>query len=181
MPSRTANELDKLANAFMWDDKPPLVKRNLLQMAVTEGGLGLPHALTVSKVLGLKTARMLAHTSSYLGRKLLLYWCSTRLDWLEVDRVTGPLAESPAPYYKAAAATARMLRRELPAGDVVANPPVRTVEALFRRQLSDEEARRGSMRGANYLLCTAAPLARCRTSCLKRHGKCCLLGNTCTS
>ncbi|KAH7973259.1 hypothetical protein HPB52_023324 [Rhipicephalus sanguineus] len=129
IPSRTASELSKLTNAFLWDDKPPLVKRNLLQLAVTEGGLGLPHAQTLGRVLALKTARMLAQARDYIGRNLLLYWCSARQDWLGVDQHTGPFAESPAPFYKTASATSRMLRTELPAGDVDADPPAR----IYRR------------------------------------------------
>ncbi|KAL1415266.1 hypothetical protein MTO96_029536 [Rhipicephalus appendiculatus] len=121
MPARTASQLTKLTNSFLWDGKPPPVKRNLLQLAVTEGGTGRA-------------------TSS--GEACSLYWSSVRDDWLDVDRHPGPSAESPAPFYKAASATMRMLKKEAPGCEVDADPPARIVEALTWHQLSVEDKQR---------------------------------------
>ncbi|KAH7939034.1 hypothetical protein HPB52_005069 [Rhipicephalus sanguineus] len=136
MPSRTASELSKLTNAFLWNNKPTLVKRNLLQLAVTEGGLGLPHSQTLGRVLALKTARTLAQVRDYVGRNLLLYWCSARQEWLGVDRHTGPFAE------QRRRPPACSERNGLPAIDVDVDPPARIVEDLTRLQLNENEKRR---------------------------------------
>ncbi|KAH7973273.1 hypothetical protein HPB52_023338 [Rhipicephalus sanguineus] len=63
MPRKTAVQLNKLINSLF---------RNMLQLPESSGGLGLPHVQTVSKMLGLKTARRLYHTAEYIGRKDLV-------------------------------------------------------------------------------------------------------------
>nr|XP_054921325.1 uncharacterized protein LOC129382025 [Dermacentor andersoni] len=57
MPSKTINQLNKLITAFLWENKPPPLKRNILQLAATSGGLGLLHIKTTTRLLALKTAR----------------------------------------------------------------------------------------------------------------------------
>lgn len=139
MPVKVATQLNKMLNAFLWNHKPPPVRRSLLQMAVTEGGLGLPHALTLSKILAVKTARSLFQAGDYLGRGLLLYWSGATNSWLGASRHSGPHAEIPSHFYRTASATMRMLTKETPDCDVDADPPTRIAEALNRAQLSDEE------------------------------------------
>ncbi|KAH6936662.1 hypothetical protein HPB50_020566 [Hyalomma asiaticum] len=90
IPRKTANQLNKLINALLWDGKPAPVKRNLLQLPECNGGLGLPHVLTTSKLLALKTARHLHQATDYIGKSLLLHWCSTSTDCLGADRHPGP-------------------------------------------------------------------------------------------
>lgn len=142
MPARTINQLSKLITAYLWEGKPPPLKRHLLHLAVSEGGLGLPHVQSAGRILALKTARALARASDYVGHNLLLYWSGARHDWLDAGRHTGPFAEAPAPYYKTAAATMRMLGNELPGCDVDEDPPARIVEAITMNQLSDADRKR---------------------------------------
>ncbi|KAH7973241.1 hypothetical protein HPB52_023199 [Rhipicephalus sanguineus] len=139
MPAKAATQLNKIITSFMWNGKPPLLRRSLRQMAVSEGGLGLPHALTLSKILALKTARTLFQASDYLGRGLLLYWSGASNNWLGASRQPVPLAETPSQFYKVASATMRMLSKEAPGCDVDADPPARIAEVLNRAQLSEEE------------------------------------------
>ncbi|KAH7961463.1 hypothetical protein HPB52_009284 [Rhipicephalus sanguineus] len=94
------------------------------------GGLGLPmlkpwaeHAITSDA------------TCSSIGA------APDKTGWAWIDH-TGPFAESPAPFYKTASATSRMLRTERPAGDVDADPPSRILEDLTRLQLNEDEKRR---------------------------------------
>lgn len=142
MPTRIANHLNQLITAFMWDGNPPPVKRHLLQLAPSEGGLGLPHVQTTSKILALKTARALAQKSDYAGRGLLLYWSSVGNDWLEAGGHSGPFAESPSPFYRVAAATMRMLAKEVPGCEIESDPPARLVETLTAHQLDEDDKRR---------------------------------------
>ncbi|KAH7935062.1 hypothetical protein HPB52_003627 [Rhipicephalus sanguineus] len=139
MPAKAATQLNRIITSFMWNGKPPLLRRSLLQMAVSEGGLGLPHALTLSKILALKTARSLFQASDYLGRGLLLYWSGASNNWLGASRQPVPLAETPSQFYKGASAAMRMLSKEAPGCDVDADPPARIAEVLNRAQLDEEE------------------------------------------
>ncbi|KAH7935801.1 hypothetical protein HPB52_013702 [Rhipicephalus sanguineus] len=123
MPTKTASQVTKMLGSFLWEGKPAPVRRTLLQLPESEGGLGLTHALTISKVLALKTARALFRSSDYVGRGLMRYWSSTSAAFLDADRPLGPLAETPSPFYKAAANTMRMLQREAPNCDVDEVPP----------------------------------------------------------
>ncbi|KAH7961435.1 hypothetical protein HPB52_009053 [Rhipicephalus sanguineus] len=164
MTARTASQLTKLTNSLLWDGKPPPVKRNILQLAVTEGGLGLPHVLNTSRVLALKTARTLAQARDFVRRGLLLYWSSVRNDWLGVDRHPGPFAESPAPFYKTASATMRMLSKEVPNCEVDADPPASIVEALTWHQLSEEDKQKAKHAKRELQpRSAAAPTAKHRT------------------
>ncbi|XP_075723836.1 uncharacterized protein LOC142765917 [Rhipicephalus microplus] len=142
MPSRIASALNKGITAFMWEGKPPPVRRHLLQLSTSDGGLGLPHDLTTGKILALKTARTLAKASVYAGRNLLLYWASVRNSWLDAGSYRGPFAVSPSPFYRAAAATMRMLTREVPGCEIDSDPPARLIETLTANQLHDEDRRR---------------------------------------
>ncbi|KAH6943270.1 hypothetical protein HPB50_018355 [Hyalomma asiaticum] len=142
IPRKTANQLNKLINALLWDGKPAPVKRNLLQLPECNGGLGLPHVLTTSKMLALKTARHLHQATDYIGKSLLLHWCSTSTDCLVADRHSGPKAESPSPFYKAVCNTKRMLDMEAPSCDIDKDPPACIVEVLTLNQLSTQETRR---------------------------------------
>lgn len=139
MPAKTATQLSKIINAFLWNGKPPPVRRHLLQLAVSEGGLGLPHVQSLAKILALKTARSLFQAGDYYGRRLLLYWSGANNTWLGASGHPGPLAEPPAPFYKAASATMRMLSKEAPSGNVDEDPPARLIEALTLSQLSDAD------------------------------------------
>ncbi|KAH7968013.1 hypothetical protein HPB52_005139 [Rhipicephalus sanguineus] len=139
MPTKTALQVTKMLGSFLWEGKPAPVRRTLLQLPESEGGLGLTHALTISKVLALKTARALFRSSDYVGRCLMRYWSSTSAAFLDADRPLGPLAETPSPFYKAAANTMRMLQREAPDCDVDEVPPARIAEEVARHQISDEE------------------------------------------
>ncbi|KAH7943961.1 hypothetical protein HPB52_013816 [Rhipicephalus sanguineus] len=67
------------------------------------------------------------------------YWSSTSAAFLDADRPLGPLAETPSPFYKAAANTMRMLQREAPDCDVDEVPPALIAEEVARHQISDEE------------------------------------------
>ncbi|KAH7957698.1 hypothetical protein HPB52_021908 [Rhipicephalus sanguineus] len=134
-----AEEVTKMLGSFLWEGKPAPVRRTLLQLPESEGGLGLSHALTISKVLALKTARALFRSSDYVGRGLMRYWSSTSAAFLDADRPLGPLAETPSPFYKAAANTMRILQREAPDCDVDEVPPARITEEVARHQISDEE------------------------------------------
>ncbi|KAH7976357.1 hypothetical protein HPB52_012614 [Rhipicephalus sanguineus] len=142
IPSRTVTQLNKLIGSLLWDDKPAPVKRHLLQLPENEGGLGLPHIMTMSKILALKTARCLHQATDFFGKGLLRYWCSTNTKFLDAERHLGPLAESPSPFYKTAANTKRMLDTEATECDVDKDPPIRIVEAITRHQLSPDEKRK---------------------------------------
>ncbi|KAH7973293.1 hypothetical protein HPB52_023358 [Rhipicephalus sanguineus] len=142
MPSKTANQMNKLIGDLLWDGQPAPVRRILLRLPVNKGGLGLPHVLTTSKVLPLKTARQLHQAGDYLGKNLLRYWCSTHTKFLEAERHTCPLAESPSAFYKTAANTWRMLETKAPECDIDQDPPVRIVECVTRRQLPEEDKRK---------------------------------------
>ncbi|KAH8027041.1 hypothetical protein HPB51_001627 [Rhipicephalus microplus] len=63
----------------------------------------------------------------------------------------GPLLRHPLPFYKTASATWRMLRQEVPEGDVDEDPPARIVEAITRKQLSDTEQKRAERAGRELL------------------------------
>ncbi|XP_037515129.1 uncharacterized protein LOC119391524 [Rhipicephalus sanguineus] len=139
MPTKTASQVAKMLGSFLWEGKPAPVRRTLLQLPESEGGLGLTHALTISKVLALKTARALFRSSDYVGRGLMRYWSSTSAAFLDADRPLGPLAETPSRFYKAAANTMRILQREAPDCDVDDVPPARITEEVARHQISDEE------------------------------------------
>ncbi|KAL1415268.1 hypothetical protein MTO96_029538 [Rhipicephalus appendiculatus] len=178
MPAKTANQLNELINSFLWDGKPALVRRNLLQLAVSEGGrLGLPHGLTSSKVLALKTARSLFEVGDYFGRGLLLYWSGATNGWLDAGRHARPLAESPSPFFRAASETMRMLGKEAPSCDGDADPPARTrrspyaepVERRGQAESQEREARDGNTR-------PQAHHERSTTSSGKMHGRCRLRG-----
>ncbi|KAH7984980.1 hypothetical protein HPB52_025195 [Rhipicephalus sanguineus] len=92
MPAKTLSQLNKMISSFLWDDKPAPVKRNLQQLPEGEGGLGLPHVATISRLLALKTVRFLHQASDFYGKGLLLYWSSTNTKYLYADRQPGPLA-----------------------------------------------------------------------------------------
>ncbi|KAH6933864.1 hypothetical protein HPB50_018619 [Hyalomma asiaticum] len=139
MPSKTASQLNGIINTLLWDGKPAPVKRNLLQLPESEGGLGLPHVMTIGRILALKTVRLLYQASDFFGKGLLLYWCSTNTKYLDADRHTGPVAEFPSPFYKMTANTKRMLDKEAPSCDIDRDPPARIAETLTRSQLSPEE------------------------------------------
>ncbi|KAH7963788.1 hypothetical protein HPB52_022898 [Rhipicephalus sanguineus] len=139
MPAKTANQLNMLINAFLWEGKPAPVKRSLLQLPPSEGGLGLPHVLTTSKVLTLKTARLLHQAGNYLGRGLLRYWCGTNNSCLDGHRYPGPLAETPSRFYKVASTTMRMIEKEAPDCDIDADPHARIGEILTCNRLGEEE------------------------------------------
>ncbi|KAH6940854.1 hypothetical protein HPB50_009081 [Hyalomma asiaticum] len=139
MPSKTASQLNSVINTLLWDGKPAPVKRNLLQLPESEGGLGLPHVMTIGRILALKTVRLLYQASDFFGKGLLLYWCSTNTKYLDADRHTGPVAEFPSPFYKMTANTKRMLDKEAPSCDIDRDPPARIAETLTRSQLSPEE------------------------------------------
>ncbi|KAH7969181.1 hypothetical protein HPB52_015561 [Rhipicephalus sanguineus] len=111
MPTKTATQLSKMIGFFLWEGKPAPVRRTLLQLPESEGGLGLSHVLTTSKVFALKTARALYHAGDYVERGLMRYWCSTNAAFLNADRPLAPLAESPSSFYKSAADTMRMLEK----------------------------------------------------------------------
>ncbi|KAH7961407.1 hypothetical protein HPB52_008892 [Rhipicephalus sanguineus] len=70
IPSRTVTQLNKLIGSLLWDDKPAPVKRHFLQLPENEGGLGLPHIMTMSKILALKTARCLHQATDFFGNGL---------------------------------------------------------------------------------------------------------------
>ncbi|KAH7943349.1 hypothetical protein HPB52_007149 [Rhipicephalus sanguineus] len=142
MPAKTASQLNKMISSVLWDDKPAPVKRNLLQLPEGEGGLGLPHVTTISRVLALKTVRFLHQTSDFYGKGLLLYWSSTNTKYLDADRQPGPLAEFPSPFYKTAANTKRMLDKQAACCDIDKDPPVRIAETITRNQLSADESRK---------------------------------------
>ncbi|KAH6945318.1 hypothetical protein HPB50_007872 [Hyalomma asiaticum] len=139
MPSKTASQLNSVINTLLWDGKPAPVKRNLLQLPESEGGLGLPHVMTIGRILALKAVRLLYQASEFFGKGLLLYWCSTNTKYLDADRHTGPVAEFPSPFYKMTANTKRMLDKEAPSCDIDRDPPARIAETLTRSQLSPEE------------------------------------------
>ncbi|KAL1415284.1 hypothetical protein MTO96_029554 [Rhipicephalus appendiculatus] len=157
MPAKTANQLNKFINTFFWDGKPALVRRNLLQLVVSEGGDSVfPHASTSSKALALKMARSLFQAGDYFRRGLLLYWSGASNGWLDGGRHPAEsLAESPSPFYKAASVTMRMLGKEATSCDVDADPPARIVEALTLKQLSSEDKQR-----AKNVKCAMATLDR---------------------
>ncbi|KAH6920338.1 hypothetical protein HPB50_028675 [Hyalomma asiaticum] len=138
MPSKTASQLNRIINTLLWDGKPAPVKRNLLQLPESEGGLGLPHVMTTGRILALKTVRLLYQASGFFGKGLLLYWSSTNTKCLDADRHTGPLAEFPSPFYKMTANTKRMLDKHASFCDIDRDPPARIAETL-RSQLSPEE------------------------------------------
>ncbi|KAH7973278.1 hypothetical protein HPB52_023343 [Rhipicephalus sanguineus] len=139
IPSRIAVKLNKVTNNLMWNGKPPPVKRNLLQLPETSGGLGLPHVMTTCKIRALKTARSLYQAPEYTGKNLLMYWCSTNNHFLGADRHPGPQAEFPSAFYKAAANKMKMLAKEAPTSDVDKDPAARIVEMVTFSQLSPEE------------------------------------------
>ncbi|KAH6937093.1 hypothetical protein HPB50_025529 [Hyalomma asiaticum] len=139
MPSKTASQLNSVINTLLWDGKPAPVKRKLLQLPESEGGLGLPHVMTIGRILALKTVRLLYQASDFFGKGLLLYWCSTNTTYLDADRHTGPVAEFPSPFYKMTANTKRTLAKEAPSCDIDRDPPARIAETLTRSQLSPEE------------------------------------------
>ncbi|KAL1469968.1 hypothetical protein MTO96_040757 [Rhipicephalus appendiculatus] len=121
----------------------PPVKRNLLQLAVTEGRLGLPHMLTSSKILALKTARTLAQSRDFVGRDLLLYWSSVRIRLAR----RGPSARTvrlsrPPLFTRRRRRLCACSRRKCPAAKLTRIPPARIVEALTWQQLSVEEEQR---------------------------------------
>ncbi|KAH7961439.1 hypothetical protein HPB52_009057 [Rhipicephalus sanguineus] len=62
--------------------------------------------------------------------------------FLEAERHPAPLAESRSTFYKGAANTWRMLETEAPECDIDKDPPVRIVESVTRRQMSDEDNRK---------------------------------------
>ncbi|KAH7940068.1 hypothetical protein HPB52_020755 [Rhipicephalus sanguineus] len=138
MPSKTANQINKITGSLPWDDKP----------APKEGGLGLPHVMTVGKVLALKTARFLYQASDYIGKGLFRYWCSTNTGLLDADRHLGPLAEFPSAFYKAAVNTKRMVDTEVADCDVDKDPPARIVEELTRRQKCNTSFGKGTGRSS---------------------------------
>ncbi|KAH7955665.1 hypothetical protein HPB52_002808 [Rhipicephalus sanguineus] len=142
MPAKTASQLNKMISSLLWDDKPAPVKRNLLQLPEGEGGLGLPHVTTISRVLALKTVRFLHQASDFYGKGLLLYWSSTNTKYLDADRQPGPLAEFPSPFYKTAANTKRMLDKEAACCDIDKDPPVCIAETITGNQLSADESRK---------------------------------------
>ncbi|KAH7946501.1 hypothetical protein HPB52_000253 [Rhipicephalus sanguineus] len=131
-----------MISSLLRDDKPAPVKRNLLQLPEGEGGLGLPHVMTISRVLALKTVRFLHQASGFYGKGLLLYWSSTNTKYLDADRQPGPLAEFPSPIYKTAANTKRMLDKEAASCGIDKDPPVRIAETITRNQLSADESRK---------------------------------------
>ncbi|KAL1481673.1 hypothetical protein MTO96_034297 [Rhipicephalus appendiculatus] len=114
IPNRTAAKLSSIANTFLWNGKPAPVRRTLLQLPVTSGGLGLPHAATTCKILALKTARYLNQATEYVGRSILRYWCSTNTHILETGRLSGPVAETPSVFYKAVSNVMKMVAKEAP-------------------------------------------------------------------
>ncbi|KAH6933834.1 hypothetical protein HPB50_018589 [Hyalomma asiaticum] len=126
MPSKTASQLNSIINTLLWDGKPALVKRNLLQLPESEGGLALPHVVTIGRILALKTVRLLYQASDFFGKGLLLYWCSTNTRHLDADRHTGPVAEFPSPFYKMTANTKRMLDKDDSSCDIDRDPPAET-------------------------------------------------------
>ncbi|KAH6946244.1 hypothetical protein HPB50_012375 [Hyalomma asiaticum] len=127
MPSKTASQLNKIINTLLWDGKPAPVKRNLLQARQSEGGLGLPHVMTIGSILALKTVRVLYQASDFFGKGLLLYWHS------------GPVAEFPSAFYKMTENTKRMLDKDASFCDIDRDPPAYIAETLTRCQLSPEE------------------------------------------
>ncbi|KAH7947708.1 hypothetical protein HPB52_015227 [Rhipicephalus sanguineus] len=141
MPTKTATQLSKMIWSFLWEGIPAPVRRTLLQLPESEGGLGLSHVLTTSKVFALKTARALYHASDYVGRGLMRNWCSTNAAFLKADRPLAPLAESPSSFYKSAANTMRMLEKEAPDCDVDEVPPARIAEEIARHQITPDEKR----------------------------------------
>ncbi|KAL1416806.1 hypothetical protein MTO96_027515 [Rhipicephalus appendiculatus] len=130
-----------MLGSFLWEGKPAPVRRALLQLAESEGGLGLTHVATISKVLALKTARALYSASDYVGRGLMRYWCSTNAAFLNADRPLAPLAEAPSAFYKSAANTKRMLEKEAPDCDVDEVPPTRIAEEIAKHQITPDESR----------------------------------------
>ncbi|KAH6936804.1 hypothetical protein HPB50_023170 [Hyalomma asiaticum] len=139
MPSKTASQLNSIINTLLWDGKPVPVKRNLLQLPESEGGLGLPHVVTIGRILALKTVRLLYQASDFFRKGLLLYWCSTNTKHLDADRHTGPVAEFPSAFYKMTANTKRMLDKDASSCDIDRDTPGRIAEILTRSQLSPEE------------------------------------------
>lgn len=111
MPNKTVSKINMLLNGLLWDSKPPPVKRNLLQLPESSGGLGLPHVLSIIRVLALKRARLLYQSADYIGKTLLMYWAGTRTGFLDAGRHPGPHAEIPSAFYKAAANTQKMIKR----------------------------------------------------------------------
>ncbi|KAH6924183.1 hypothetical protein HPB50_013464 [Hyalomma asiaticum] len=128
MPSKTASQLNRIINTLLWDGKPAPVKRNLLQLPDSEGGLGLPQVMTIGRILALKTVRLLYQASDFFGKGLLLYWSSTNTKHLDADRHTGPVAEFPSPFYKMTAHTKRMLDKDASSCDIDRDPPARIAE-----------------------------------------------------
>ncbi|KAH7976368.1 hypothetical protein HPB52_012805 [Rhipicephalus sanguineus] len=126
----TAEELSKMIGSFLWEGKPAPVRRTLLQLPESEGGLGLSHVLTTSKVFALKAARALYHASDYHKRSLP-----------ERGPTPRPLAESPSSFYKCAANRMRMLEKEAPDCDVDEVPPARIAEEIARHQITPDENR----------------------------------------
>ncbi|KAH7968910.1 hypothetical protein HPB52_012515 [Rhipicephalus sanguineus] len=133
MPTKTATQLSKMIGSFLWEGKPAPVRRTLLQLPESEGGLGLSHVLTTSKVFALKTARALYHASNYVGRH--------ERSLPERGSTPRPLAESPSSFYKSAANTMRMLEKEAPNCDVDEVPPARIAEEIARHQITPDECR----------------------------------------
>ncbi|KAH6922047.1 hypothetical protein HPB50_008056 [Hyalomma asiaticum] len=99
MPSKSASQLNRIINTLLWDGKSAPVERNRLQLPESEGGLGLPHFMTIGRILALKTVRLLYQASDFFGKGVARTpRCSTNTKHLDADRHTGPVAEFPSPF-----------------------------------------------------------------------------------
>lgn len=94
MPTQTANRITKVITAYLWNNKPPTVRKNFLYLA----GLSLPNVKNIAHILSTKTVQVLTDNTKYIGRPLLIYWLSTLRKTFITEPYIGPVAEKPLPF-----------------------------------------------------------------------------------